>query len=100
MLISLFNEAAAEQGPQAGTRRPPGVRSTDFAAVAAKCEHRVLRQLERSHHFCRRAFALAKNAAIADCRSAIRVDPGYAAAYATLKKLIAKKRSFAIKKSP
>ena len=33
------NEVAAEQDPPAGTRRPPGVRSTDFAAVAARCEH-------------------------------------------------------------
>jgi len=38
--------------------------------------------------------------AIADCRSAIRIDPSYASAYATLKKLVAKKRSLAIKKSP
>ena len=35
---TTVNEAA-EQDPQAGTRRPLGVRSTDFAAVAARCEH-------------------------------------------------------------
>jgi hypothetical protein len=38
--------------------------------------------------------------AITDCRSAIRIDPTYTPAYATLKTLVAKKRSFAIKKSP
>jgi len=38
--------------------------------------------------------------AIADCRSAIRIAPSYTPAYATLKKLVAKKRSLAIKKSP
>lgn len=38
--------------------------------------------------------------AITDCRSAICIDPSYTPAHATLKKLVAKKRSLAIKRSP
>jgi small glutamine-rich tetratricopeptide repeat-containing protein alpha len=40
------------------------------------------------------------NEAIIDCRSAIRIDPTYTPAYATLNELVAKKRTFATKKSP